>query len=158
MKYISPRNISKVFETYSFNIKKDSIKLADSDMYNIYIGETKVGQIILSENELSYIGIEKDLKSDKIIYISYITIDEEHRRKKLLTKTLKWLVSQSEGKYDYIVLRIDMDSEISFETLKSIYSKYGFVPFTPKDIDEHKYGFTYKEGEDNFMYYDMNKT
>ena len=143
------------FLSESFNVKKDSLKLSDSIRYNIYDNKQKIGDIILSETEYDHIGIKDDLGSDNIIYLSYVTIKEEHRGKKFFKRTLDWLVNTSLGKYDYIVLRVDTDSDVSFETLKKMYSKYGFKSFTPYNIDEYKYEFEYVEGEDNFMYYKL---
>jgi RimJ/RimL family protein N-acetyltransferase len=139
----------------SFQVKKSSINLASSKLYDIYVNNNKVGQIILSDDEYDYINIPEDLGTDNLLYLSFIIIDEEYRNKGYFKKAINWLIKYAEKTYDYIVIRIDTDSDVDFYTLKSIYQNLGFKPFTPEDISEFKYSFNYVEEEDNFMFYKL---
>ena len=137
----------------NFTIIKDRLNMGTTIRFDIFDQGEKVGTINMSTDEYDYLEIPDEL-GGKCIYLSYIQIDEYYQRRGYFKKAMNWIFNNFR-QYDYLVLRVSDDSEVSFHTLKKIYTKLGFISFNPEEVYDTHYVNDYiisPKDEELFMY------
>ena len=156
-KYIKQLQTEKFKIFKNFNIEKNETNIFGNNLkFDIKDQNDKIGYFILSQNEFDYLEIEEDL-GGKSLYLSFIFIENNHRGKGHFEKIMDWIKQYAKNNnFEYVVLRIDEESNLGFDKLQNKYEKMGFISFNPDNIHEFSHQFNIDPNDKKlFMYYQL---